>query len=247
MGTVSLDALNPAARTRIFVQTSAGLAPAALWLNEDGLPRKPHGWQHTFDTANQRVARARLTSVRAIAHMLRHSFALRWVSVGRLLYEKRFGHLDAEELRDFRAQLGDTWYLVRTLLGHANVSTTMNVYLEPFRGRAFDSLREFQSKHGDARCSGRSRRSKSRAGCSAASPTVRETSAGRTAEERRFGGCMRAGRSAVLRSTGRIGCWRLPTPRELAIRVRRAQPSALITQNRLPSVSASTTKSAPSG
>jgi site-specific recombinase XerD len=133
VGMVSLDVLDPAGRARVFVQTSGGLAPAALWLNEDGLPRRPHGWEHTFDVANQRVARTGLASVRATAHMLRHSFALRWFSVGRLLYERRFSHLDADELRDFRAQFGDTWYLVKTLLGHADVSTTMNVYLEPFR------------------------------------------------------------------------------------------------------------------
>jgi integrase len=133
VATVSLDVLDPAARARLFVPTPAGLAPAVLWLNEDGLPREPHGWQHTFDVANQRVARAGLASVRATAHLLRHSFALRWFSVGRLLYERRFSHLDADELRDFRAQFGDTWYLVKTLLGHADVATTMNVYLEPFR------------------------------------------------------------------------------------------------------------------
>ncbi len=131
--TVSLDALDPATRCRIFTDTGSGLAPAAVWVNEDGLPRQAHGWQHTFDTANQRVARAGLDAVSATAHMLRHSFALRWFSVGRLLYEKRFAHLDAEELRDFRAQFGDTWYLVKTLLGHSDVTTTMDVYLEPFR------------------------------------------------------------------------------------------------------------------
>jgi site-specific recombinase XerD len=130
---VSLDSLAPQDRRRIFTQGPHGLVPAALWLNEDGLPREAHGWQHTFDTANQRVARAGLTSVAVTAHMLRHSFALRWFAVGRLLYEKRFAHLDAEELRDFRAQFGDTWYLVKTLLGHASVTTTMDVYLEPFR------------------------------------------------------------------------------------------------------------------
>jgi integrase len=79
------------------------------------------------------VARAGLVGVAATAHMLRHSFALRWFSVGRVLYERRFAHLDGEDLRDFRAQFGDTWYLVKTLLGHQDVATTMNVYLEPFR------------------------------------------------------------------------------------------------------------------
>ena len=54
--------------------------------------------------------------------------ALRWYSVGKLLYEARFAHLDAEELRDFRVQFGDTWQLVQTVLGHRSVTTTMEVY-----------------------------------------------------------------------------------------------------------------------
>jgi integrase len=123
-----LDALGEEQRLLLFSRSEAGLVPAALWLNEDGMPRHAHGWQHTFGTANQRVARAGLDGLAASAHMLRHSFALRWFSVGRLLYERRFAHLDGEELRDFRAQFGDTWYLVKTLLGHADVATTMNVY-----------------------------------------------------------------------------------------------------------------------
>ena len=133
VSTVSLDALSPEARMRVYRETAAGLEPVSLWLNEDGLPRLAHGWQHTFDVANERVARTGLAGVSATAHMLRHSFALRWFSVGKLLYEQRFAHLDGEQLRDFRAQFGDSWYLVKTLLGHADVATTMTVYLEPFR------------------------------------------------------------------------------------------------------------------
>lgn len=131
--TVSLDVLVEEQRHRLFREGPHGLVPLAVWLNEDGLPRAAHGWQHTFDTANDRVGRAGLVGLAVRAHMLRHSFALRWYSVGRLLYERRFAHLSAEELRDYRAQFGDTWYLVMTLLGHADVSTTMDTYLEPFR------------------------------------------------------------------------------------------------------------------
>ncbi|WP_458682704.1 hypothetical protein [Prescottella equi] len=130
---VSLDAIDPARRRRLFRDDAAGLVPLAIWLNEDGLPRDPHGWQHTFTVANGRTARAGLIGLAVTAHMLRHSFALRWFSVGRLLYERRFAHLDAEEMRDYRSQFGDTWHFVMTLLGHADVSTTMNIYLEPFR------------------------------------------------------------------------------------------------------------------
>ena len=98
--------------------------------------------------ANKRVTRASLIGLAATAHMLRHSFALRWFSVGRLLYEKRFAHLNAEEMRDFRAQFGDTWYFVMTLLGHRSVATTMNVYLEPFRDLDVELL--IEHAHGAA-------------------------------------------------------------------------------------------------
>jgi integrase len=145
---VSLDGLGPRERRRLFHEGVGGLVPMALWLNEDGLPRAPHGWQHTFTVANGRLARAGLVGLAVTAHMLRHSFALRWFSVGRLLYERRFAHLDAAELRDFRAQFGDTWYFVMTLLGHRSVATTMNTYLEPFRDLDIDLL--IEHAHGAA-------------------------------------------------------------------------------------------------
>ncbi|GAA3320675.1 hypothetical protein [Arthrobacter ramosus] len=37
-------------------------------------------------------------------------------------------------LEDFREQFGDTWSLVQTMLGHSDVNTTRNIYLEPFIG-----------------------------------------------------------------------------------------------------------------
>jgi site-specific recombinase XerD len=148
LSSVSLDALGPQVRRKIFRESETGLVPVAVWLNEDGMPRAPHGWQHTFVAANGRIARAGLVGLAATAHMLRHSFALRWFSVGRLLYEKRFAHLDAEEMRDFRAQFGDTWYFVMTLLGHRSVATTMNTYLEPFRDLDVELL--IEHAHGAA-------------------------------------------------------------------------------------------------
>ncbi|MFE9650366.1 hypothetical protein ACFYO0_40965 [Streptomyces sp. NPDC006365] len=52
-------------------------------------------------------------------------------------------HLDSEGLWDFRAQFGDTWHLVQTLLGHADVFTTIDTQSEPFRDRDFSCLRSF--------------------------------------------------------------------------------------------------------
>lgn len=61
--------------------------------------------------------------------MHRHSFALKWFSVGKLIFAQRLGHLTEEEMRDFREQFGDHWHLVQTMLGHRRVETTKEVYL----------------------------------------------------------------------------------------------------------------------
>ena len=137
---VSLDALDPAARRRLLVETADGLEPAGLWLNEDGVPRDPHGWEHTFTTANERLARLGFTGFAGSPHMMRHSFALRWYSVGRLLYEARFAYLTEDETRDFREQFGNAWDLVQMMLGHADQRTTRETYLEPFRSLEMELL-----------------------------------------------------------------------------------------------------------
>ncbi|MER5867653.1 hypothetical protein [Kitasatospora sp. NPDC002040] len=137
---VSLDALRPAARRRLLRETPEGLEPVALWLNEDGLPRDPHGWEHTFTEANKRLAALGLVGFAGAAHMLRHSFALRWYSVGRLLYDKRLAHLDEQEQRDFRHEFGSTWDLVQLLLGHLDQRTTKETYLEPFQALELELL-----------------------------------------------------------------------------------------------------------
>ena len=126
----ALNAIGPRQRARLFRPTSAGLEPLALWLNEDGMPRAAHGWQHTFAEANARIKRMDLQGFACTPHMLRHSCALRWYAVGRLAYERRFAHLDEEELRDFRAQFGNTWDLVATMLGHRSPETTRQHYLK---------------------------------------------------------------------------------------------------------------------
>jgi integrase len=133
LSVVSLNTLDSPTRRRLFRQTGRDLEPVAVWLNHDGLPRQPHSWEKTFERANERVARAGLAGMVASPHHLRHSMALRWYAIGRLSYEMRLGHLTTDELKDFRAQFGDVWQLVQTLLGHRSVTTTMNTYLEPFR------------------------------------------------------------------------------------------------------------------
>lgn len=137
---VPLDALDSTARLRLFRETAEGLEPAALWLNEDGSARARRGWHHTFTAANQRLARLGFVGFAGAAHMMRHSFALRWYSVGKLVYRAQLGHLTEEETRDFRQQFGDVWGLVQLLLGHQDVQTTKDTYLEPFQSLALEML-----------------------------------------------------------------------------------------------------------
>lgn len=125
--------IGPRTRLRLFRQTPAGPEPVALWLNEDGLPRDGRGWEHTFDVANERIADLGLENFTCTARMLRHSCALKWYAIGKLVQAARLGHLTEDERRDFREQFGDVWHLVQTILGHRTVETTKGVYLEPFR------------------------------------------------------------------------------------------------------------------
>lgn len=139
---VPLDELTPDARLGLFRRTSNGLEPAALWLNENGMPRPATAWQATFRTGNERLARAGMRWFTCTPHMLRHSFALRWYAVGRLIWDRRLEHLTEEEQRDFRVQFGDTWQFVQTLLGHSHPQTTADIYLEPFRSLEVELLLE---------------------------------------------------------------------------------------------------------
>ncbi len=129
----SWNLISPAARRNLYQLNATGIEPLALWLNEDGLPRDPHGWHHTFKNANKRIEDLGLQNFRCTPHMHRHSFALKWFAIGKLVYSAKLGHLSDEEAQDFRAQFGDTWHLVQSMLGHASVETTKSVYLEPFR------------------------------------------------------------------------------------------------------------------
>ncbi|WP_251420707.1 site-specific integrase [Pseudarthrobacter sp. NCCP-2145] len=129
-----LNDLSPEERQSLFVRTAEGLEPLALWLNEDGLPRGKRSWYKCFNGANRRVARAGIDRLQCHPHVLRHSFALRWYAVGRLVWERRAPSLSPGQALDFREQFGDTWSLVQMMLGHSDVNTTRDIYLDPFRG-----------------------------------------------------------------------------------------------------------------
>jgi integrase len=115
-----------------------------LWLSVSGLPKKVYSWEDTFDAANSRIAqewvraadpdgklseeeRDRIRSecpLWATPHMCRHSFALKWFCILSLVEERRLEGFSAEEIDDFRDQLGDIWLQMSILLGHKHPDTT---------------------------------------------------------------------------------------------------------------------------
>ncbi|WP_217491787.1 site-specific integrase [Tsukamurella pseudospumae] len=148
---VSLDVLGPDERRQLFRRTKGGLEPLWLWLAPSGVPKKPHGWEDTFDHANDRVASVWTATVGdgrdpaacplwARPHMLRHSFCLRWYSILSAVWRSRVAGLSEEQMRDLRDQLGDIWFQLAALMGHAHPMTTRETYLEPFAGLEFDYL-----------------------------------------------------------------------------------------------------------
>lgn len=139
---VNINALNPEARAHLLVEGWNGLEPACLWLNEDGSPRPKRAWAKTFAAANARVRRAGFDRLSCHPHMLRHSFALHWYAVGRTIWESRSRGMSPNDVRDFQSQFGDTWDLVKTMLGHSRRETTMNIYLEPFLSLDIELLLE---------------------------------------------------------------------------------------------------------
>ncbi|TVZ80076.1 site-specific integrase [Streptomyces sp. BK340] len=144
-------------RQWLFLEGPEGPEPAWLWLTEQGLPMLPDRWNTVFTTANLRceevllapgerevsrnlrAAEVRGRTPYATPHSTRHSFALYMLIVLNQLMEARFG-LTAADRRDFAMLFGDPWWLVKTLLGHADVETTKRHYLAPVAHLQLESI-----------------------------------------------------------------------------------------------------------
>lgn len=138
--TRSLALLTPFERQRLFTDRDGFLEPAQIWLTEQGMPLPHTRWNRIFDRANDRITALGVTMSRLTPHRLRHSFALKWFVIGRLLWMGRGSGLPRDEAEALRDEMGSEWFLVQTLLGHRSVETTRNVYLEPFIGLDIESL-----------------------------------------------------------------------------------------------------------
>ncbi|MER5641581.1 integrase [Kitasatospora sp. NPDC002227] len=156
-GEQKLDLLDWRERRWLFMEGPDGPEPAWLWLTEQGLPMLTDRWNTVFRNANLRCEEVLLTSdqrklgrdfrlaeVRgkspwATPHSARHSMALYMLILLNKLMETRFG-LKPADRRDFALLFGDPWFLVMTLLGHADVETTRRHYLAPVSHLRLESI-----------------------------------------------------------------------------------------------------------
>ncbi|MGW5442743.1 hypothetical protein [Streptomyces asiaticus] len=86
-----------------------------------------------------RLAEVRGKSPYATPHAARHSYALYMLVLLNQLVESRYGLTKADR-RDFALLFGDPWWLVKTLLGHADVETTKRHYLAPVAHLQLESI-----------------------------------------------------------------------------------------------------------
>jgi hypothetical protein len=162
-GRRELSLLDWRERQWLFVEGPEGPEPAWLWLTEQGMPMLPDRWNTVFRQANQRCEEAlltpeerevprlvRLAEVRGkvpyvTPHSARHSMALYMLIVLNELMDKRYG-LTAADRRDFAQLYGDPWWLVKTLLGHRDVETTKEHYLNPVMHLQLESILAFDTE-----------------------------------------------------------------------------------------------------
>ncbi|MFD9332932.1 integrase [Streptomyces sp. NPDC060028] len=157
VGEQELSRLDWRERQWLFLEGPDGPEPAWLWLTEQGMPMDPDRWNGVFRNANLRCEEVllrpeersikrefRLADVRGKSpyvtpHSCRHSMALYMLILLNELFEKRYG-LTRKDRRDFALLFGDPWWLVKTLLGHADVETTKRHYLAPVAHLQLESI-----------------------------------------------------------------------------------------------------------
>jgi site-specific recombinase XerD len=139
----NLDDLEAAERMRLYEETPErvldpatgeyvkALRPMWLWLAESGLPMEIDSWDEVFDQASARCRAAGL-DYWVHPHMLRHSYALHMLVQAQRAF--LLSGLTPEQRERYQRLFGNPWHLVKDLLGHSDVKTTMDHYLQPLTG-----------------------------------------------------------------------------------------------------------------
>jgi site-specific recombinase XerD len=120
---IKVSSLDPDERERLLIDTAHGLEPAALWLNERGMPMAKSGWQQMFDDANDRCGNQRVP-LRTHPHALRHSYAV--ITLEQLWrgHLQALGEMNTKQRETYQMIFGDPLNWIRIRLGHASIVTT---------------------------------------------------------------------------------------------------------------------------
>lgn len=141
---VRLDDLSAAKRAHLYSMDSEGRRrPLWLWLARGGSPLRGTSWGDVFSDASHRMERTRATlgpgslvettgAIYVHPHMLRHSFALHAFALASMIELTRAGNTSMVGLRRLIAE-NNIWTRVQGLLGHVDVQTTRDIYLEPIQ------------------------------------------------------------------------------------------------------------------
>ena len=133
----ALDTFSVDDRPRLLIDNGEGPEPLMLWLNETGEPMDAKSWQNVFTKANDRVAAEyrnlgiRNAPPRVSAHSLRYTCALFTLLSFVQVIDERLG---LDPLSPWvEANYSEAFDFVREFLGHADESTTKDIYLKPVR------------------------------------------------------------------------------------------------------------------
>lgn len=145
--TATVGNLDAAERMQLFTTLRDGRPePLMVWLREDGMPQQPQGWNKVFETANERVA-ARFSAIghagRTVVlspHSLRFSYALFVLAALHRALDRKNGWTASDPYDENRYLQAYT--IVQDLLGHVDVRTTKETYLQPLQGLRGQALLE---------------------------------------------------------------------------------------------------------
>lgn len=155
-----LDDLTATQRSHLYAVDREGQRrPLWLWLGHGGSPFSDTSWGDVFADASKRMERAH-TVVEATSlvevtnaiyvhpHMLRHSFALHAFALASMIELTRTGNASMAGLRRLIAE-NNIWTRVQGLLGHVNVQTTRDYYLEPIQAIEWEWFTAVQAQAPD--------------------------------------------------------------------------------------------------
>ncbi|MCW6512798.1 tyrosine-type recombinase/integrase [Hyphomicrobiales bacterium BP6-180914] len=144
---MAFDVMNPGLRRRLMLVDDAGepVGPAILWLGENGRPISYDNVRMIFSRASERCEALLQRPFKVSVHTLRHTFAVHMLS---LLVREHLKIVDLTTLRARQDELGRDGFcdfaltpmrVLKSLLGHSSVETTLGYLTHMLDVRHFDA------------------------------------------------------------------------------------------------------------